>query len=91
VRISVCVCVYACVHPSLCNPPPPPPPLQSSTRRSAKVSLSTADTGGIKTNDFEPQLVLKHVGYVFQRFVAASDFASRIKGPASNVLTFLCL
>ena len=44
VYIRVCVCVRACVHPSLYYSTPPL--LQSSTRRSAKVSLSTADRGG---------------------------------------------
>uniref|UniRef100_A0A8C2Z8A2 Dynactin subunit 1 n=1 Tax=Cyclopterus lumpus TaxID=8103 RepID=A0A8C2Z8A2_CYCLU len=62
-----CVCEYPCVctHVSIpfCNsppPPPPPPPLQSSTRRSAKVSLSTADRGG-KQNDLKPHLILQNV------------------------------
>lgn len=62
---NVCVCACACVcaracPSSLCNSPPPL--LQSSTRRSAKVSSSTADRGGqttSKQNDLKQQFILK--------------------------------
>lgn len=63
VYIRVCVCVRACVHPSLYYSTPPL--LQSSTRRSAKVSLSTADRGGHMASEQKQWFILKSFINIF--------------------------
>ena len=65
VYVCVCVCGRACVHPSLYYSTPPF--LQSSTRRSAKVSLSTADRGGHLASEQKQWFILKCFIYIFKK------------------------